>query len=191
MSMKKRDFLDFKFKYKNLVFLFISFILAYFLLKSEFLENVIEQAGSYGYVGVLFIGMFFSYGLTTPIALAVFYKMGAFYNPFILAAIGAVGAIISDYLIFKLVKDVLWDEIILFMKENKIKFPRLKKFLTKNKWGSYVLPMIAGFIIASPLPDELGAALFAMIKFDIKKFIFIAYFLNFSGLLVTAYLGSL
>ena len=50
--------------------------------------------------------------------------------------------------------------------------------------------VIAAIIIASPLPDEIGAAIFGALKVKTKYFLVISYTLNFLGILTVAWLGS-
>jgi len=64
------------------------------------------------------------------------------------------------------------------------------KSVSRSKVWKALIPVIAGLIIASPLPDEIGVALFGASKFEPKKFVFISYFLNFLGILIITSLGS-
>jgi uncharacterized membrane protein YdjX (TVP38/TMEM64 family) len=132
------------------------------------------------------------------------YTLGSIFNPFILAFIGAFGSLLSDYLIFRFVKHKLMDEIKLLHEEIK-RFlkPATEPFTPKNlkfklylwrkaieskyKW---IIPVIAGFIIASPLPDEIGVALLGAAKYETERFVIISYLLNFGGIFFIATMGS-
>ncbi len=143
--------------------------------------------------------MFFSYGFTAAPATAALFNLGQTFNPFLIAFIGATGTVISDYLIFRFVRDRLLSEIkllsreirtltkpvsyLFFWEELRI---RLWHAVSRSKIWSMLIPVFAGFIIASPLPDELGVALFGAIKFSPKKFLVIAYVMNFIGILIVA-----
>ncbi len=191
-------------KYKNLIFLVISFIAAYYIISSEQVSSLIQELGNFGYMASFLAGMFFSYGITTAPATVALFNLGQNLNPFLIALIGASGTVISDYIIFRFVRDRLLDEIKLLSKDVKtLTKPvsalffweelriRLWRAISHSKLWNVIIPVIAGFIIASPLPDEIGVALFGAIKFDPKKFIAVAYFLNFAGILVISSLARL
>jgi len=55
-------------------------------------------------------------------------------------------------------------------------------------WKIFVA-ILAGLIIASPLPDEIGIALLGMIKYKTKYFLLYSFLLNFIGIFLISYLG--
>ena len=171
--------------YKNLILLIISIIIAIFILKSEFTKTFILSLGRLEYLGVFISGLFFSYGLTTAPSISMLYLLSRNLHPVDVAAFGAIGAFLSDYLIFKFVKHSLSDEIKKL--SNKIRFhPHLNK--TYIKILKKLAPLIAGIIIASPLPDELAASILGSINVSDKKFILISLGSNFIGILIIALL---
>ena len=185
----------FRWKYKNLILLGISIILAFYILKSGYFHATISKLGSLGYVGCFVAGVFFPYGLTAAPAMAVFYVLGEVLNPLLIASIAALGSAVSDYLIFRFVRDRLMDEIKTLAREinnltkpvsslvfsEEIRVIIWQKVSQSRVW-KVILPILAGFIVASPLPDEIGAALFGAVKFESKKFILLTYCLNFIGI---------
>lgn len=194
----------FHWKYRNLIFLIMSIAIAYFLFKSQYLIDAISELKHFGYIGALIAGMLFTYGLTTAPATAILYMLGKNLNPFLIAILGAGGAVVSDYLIFKFVKDKLMEEIKTLSEEisnrsrpfsNLILSEQFRvmiwKKISRSRVWKKIIPIIAGFIIASPLPDELGAALFGASKYEPKKFILYSYLLNFAGILGISYLAML
>jgi hypothetical protein len=67
-----------------------------------------------------------------------------------------------------------------------LKIPKIRyNFLKK------ISPLIAGFIIASPLPDELAAVLLGSENYDYKKFLILAFVFNFLGILFIVGLGRI
>ena len=194
----------FEWKHHNLILFIISLFFAYYILRYKPIVNFIQNLTYLGYLAALALGMLFTYALTSVPASAALYNLGSQFNPLLIAFIGAFGSVISDYLIFRFVRDKLIDEIKLLSEEvNRVTRPVSDLFLPKNLlvilWKSVsrskvwktIIPVIAGFIIASPLPDELGVALFGASKFEPKKFVIISYFLNFLGILAISYFGSL
>jgi hypothetical protein len=127
------------------------------------------------------------------------------FNPFLLAFIGAFGSLFSDYIIFRFVRDRLMDEIKLLHEDVK-RFldPVGRKVVPKDLsfqlylWQQtvkskfrWLIPVIAGFIIASPLPDEIGVALLGAAKYETERFVILSYLLNFTGIFLIASLGFL
>jgi hypothetical protein len=148
--------------------------------------------------------MLFTYALTTIPATAALYNLGENFNPFLIAFIGAFGSVISDYLIFRFVRDRLMTEIKLLSKEinnlteplsNLVSTKRIRvviwKKISHSRIWSLLVPVIAGFIIASPLPDEIGVAIFGAAKYEPKKFMIISYCLNFVGIFAVTYLAKI
>lgn len=192
----------FHWKYHNLILFVISLLFAYSILKYKPVVNLIQGLSNLGYIAAFILGMFFTYALTSIPAVAALYNLGGLLNPLIIAFVGAFGSVVSNYLIFRFVRDRLLNEIKMLSEEiSAITKPVTDIFLPKNLliilWKSIsrsriwkiLIPIIAGFIIASPLPDELGVALFGAAKYEPKKFIVCSYFLNFVGILVISYAG--
>jgi len=192
----------FHWKYHNLILFVISLLFAYYILKYKPIVSLIQSLSNLGYISAFILGMLFTYALTSVPAAATLYNLGELLNPLIIAFIGAFGSVISDYLIFRFIQDRLLDEIKLLSEEiGKTTKPVTDLFLPKNLliilWKSIsrsriwkiLIPITAGFIIASPLPDEFGVALFGAAKYEPKKFIICSYFLNFVGILVISYAG--
>lgn len=173
-------------KYENLLLLLIALLIVYFLITPKYfqiLQNIIESFGGYGYLGVFAAGFFFTYAFTVPIATVVLIAFGSVLNPFLIALTGAAGATVSDFIIFKLSKRKLSGEI-----EKLEKRGFLKKH---SKLVQHLAPLIAGFIIASPLPDEIGAAILGSMKFSDKKFIVFIFLVEFIGIFTLATVGSI
>ena len=58
--------------------------------------------------------------------------------------------------------------------------------LLRSRYIAWTLPIIGVFILASPLPDELGVSLLGISKISEAKFIFISYVSNAVGILMIA-----
>jgi hypothetical protein len=145
------------------------------------LEAFLVGLRQYEYVGAFFAGFFYTYGATTPFSIAVFFVLSENLNPIAMALVGALGSVFSEYMIYSFAKGQA-DAV---CKKKKI------RFIVKNKYVVMLSPLIAGIIIASPLPDELAAAFLGVEKYDIKKFIAMAFVFNFLGILIIASLNSI
>jgi glucose-6-phosphate-specific signal transduction histidine kinase len=130
----------------------------------------------YGYAGAFVLGLFFPYAFTVAPATVSLYMLGEILNPLLIAFIGAIGATISNYLIFRFVRDELLGEMKTISKELHIK---VSARVRKSKILKIIIPIIAGLIVASPLPDEIGIALFGAIKYEPRRFVLCSYILSF------------
>jgi|SRR3989338_2662649 len=176
-----------KIKYPKFILLILTFVLAYFL----FLERTQLPFHGFltqsGYLGAFLMGIFFTYGFTTPIAIALFLIVAPTLNPFIAAPIAGAGAVLSDLVIFKFIRFSLKDEI---KKLSREKVVLLTERSIPIRLRHILLPVLGGFIIASPLPDEAGVTLLASSHFiTTRTFIFISYILNTLGILFILIIG--
>ena len=170
-------------KYENFGIFFLSVVIAYIILTPPYLqmlEEFIFQSHRWGYLGAAIAGFGYSYGITTPVAIAVFYILGTTLNPFYLAFLGAFGAAISDYFLFIITKKTVGRKI------HKIESHHRKASRFLHRFA----PLIAMAIILSPFPDEIAASYMGSIQYNRKKFLILAYFANFIGLLLIAGVGS-
>jgi uncharacterized membrane protein YdcZ (DUF606 family) len=62
--------------------------------------------------------------------------------------------------------------------------------IARSRVWKIIIPVIAGFIIASPLPDEFGVAIFGAAKYEPRKFVILSYCLNFIGILAITSLAK-
>lgn len=162
---------------KKWILLILSIAIALYLFFSGYLTKLIEIMGNFGIIGILVSGILFGYAFTAAPATASLISFTNYYNPIIIALIGATGTMIGDLLIFNFFKKGLPEEIETIIKKTKIE--KIKK--SKFKW---LIPGISGFIIASPLPDEIGISLLGVTKFNTTKFMILAFTLNFIGILI-------
>ncbi len=159
------------------ILLVLSIIIAFYLFFSGLLTKLIGLMGNFGIIGILISGILFGYAFTAAPATASLISFTNYYNPLIVSFIGAIGTMLGDLLIFNFFKKGLPKEIETIIKKTKIE--KIKK--SKFKW---LIPGIAGFIIASPLPDEIGVSLLGVTKFKTTTFMLLAFTLNFIGILI-------
>lgn len=179
------DLRQFEWKHQNLIFLFVSIIIAYTLLESTVIHELMKSIGEFGYLSAFFIGLFFAYALTSAPASAGFYILAdTLKTPFIIAVIGACGAMVSDYLIFRFVRDKLMKEI--RTTEKEILGREIQFKIKPNGLAAKTIPILAGLIIASPLPDEIGVALLGAVKIKTRKFLQYSFIFNLIGIFIIA-----
>lgn len=175
-------------KYPKLLLLIITFLFAYLIFKERTYVPFHDFIISTGYTGTFLAGMFFAYGFTSAPATAILLILANDQNILFAGLIGGLGALIGDLLIFNLIRHSFSYELRKLSKEKIVKYIGNK---TPNFFKKYLTPVLAGFIIASPLPDEIGVSLLATsTTISIKVFLVISYLLNTLGILVILSIGS-
>ena len=172
-------------KIHSLIFTFVCFLVAFMFLSHPQIGLAIENAGKAGGLLSLFIaGAAYTTSITTPAATAAIFYLGKVFNPILIAAIGAFGALCTDYLIFRLIRKRFGQSAHYFAEKLKLK-SKFKKEL------NFFAPILAAFIIASPLPDELGVAGLSATNVKRNMFFIYSYVGNFVGILIISHLGSI
>lgn len=170
--------------YPKLITLFVSIIAAYVLFKAGIFDELPKIFHGKGYISVFIAGLLFAYGFTAPFAVGALVAIAPEINVFVGALIAGMGAFISDVLIFSFVKMSFSDEF------EKLKVSRFIFWLKEKFDGhfseevrKYLLWIFAGFLIASPLPDEFGVTLLSgFTQMNQKVFYLLAYSLNTIGI---------
>lgn len=170
-----------RWKYPYLTAVFISILIAIILAQNQDFKNWLLNLGSWEYIGALFAGMLFVSSFTAAISITVIAIMTENINPMALGLIGGVGAVAGDYLVFKLVRSNIQNELAMLFGKRATSHV---KALLYSKYIAWTLPIIGVFIIASPLPDELGVSLLGVSKMSDAKFILISYLSNAVGILM-------
>lgn len=129
--------------------------------------------------------MLFSFGFTAPFAVGFFLAL----NPqsIIMAGIiGGMGALIADLIIFKFIRVSFTGEFKRLEKTKALKEVGLlieKKL--KHRLKVYLMYALAGIVIASPLPDELGVIMLAgLTKIKIHSLAILSFLLNTLGIII-------
>lgn len=177
-----------KIKYPKLLLLIFTFIVAYLIFTGKDFSPFHELLLSLGYFGTFLSGIFFAYGFTAAPATAILLILSNEQNIFFAGFIAGFGALIGDLIIFKFIRYSFMDEIKKLSRQKTLnnfnnKIPSLLK--------KYFIPVLAGFIIASPLPDEVGVSLLASSwSISTKLFSIFSYLLNTTGIFVILIIGS-
>ena len=175
----------FKLRYPKLTLYLLFVFFAYFLFTSDYFSEYISIITGYGYWSIFLAGLLFSYGFTTPFAIGIF-LLAEPSNLLLSSLIAGFGALIADSLIFAFIRFNMMDE---FIRIQKIKpLNSFDSFFHKNfsvNTQKNLLYILAGFIIASPLPDEIGVLLLAgLSKAHPGIFAFVSFVFNTIGIFV-------
>jgi len=151
----------FKFKYPKLALLALVIATSYFIFSNPQIQDFVSQLNGWGYFSTFIAGIFFTFGFTSPLSAGLFITLNPS-NIWLAGILGGFGAMVGDLLIFQLIRFSFMDEF------RRIKHTAtMKKFsiLMDNVLGHkikvYVMYALAGFFIASPLPDEAGIIMMA------------------------------
>ncbi len=169
--------MEFEKRHKAATLFALALAAAATLYASGSIESFAHGLGQYEYAGAFFAGMLFSEGLTTPFGIAAFLTLAKDLNPFLMAAIGATGALCGDLLIYKLFSSQAGRRLKISQNES-VKIPEIK-----NRFLKKISPLLAGIVLASPLPDELAMGLLGLEHYETKKFIAIAFAAKFAAIL--------
>lgn len=175
-------------KYPKFLLLFITFLIAYLLFNGRTNPKFHVFIVSLGFLGTFLTGILFTYGFTAAPATAIFLILAKEQNMVLAGLIGGLGALLGDLFIFNFIRHSFKDEVRKLYREKLVMYINHK---TPNIFKKYLLPVVAGFIIASPLPDEIGVSLLAVSKnISMKIFSVISYILNAAGIFVILMIGS-
>jgi len=156
----------FGYKYPKLTGLAIAIVLTYIIFSNPAVADFVSKIENVGYIGIFFAGMLLPLGFTAPFAVGLLVTLNV-ENVFVLSLIAGFGAMLSDFLIFHFIRLSFTDEIkrlerTRMMKgvEHEVNELAIHYHIIKH-FKIYLMYVFAGFIIASPLPDEVGVAMLA------------------------------
>jgi len=176
-------------KYPKLLLLILSIILAYILIKNPVVYDFLSNLNTLSYIGIFIAGMLFAFGFTAAFAVGFFIALNPS-NIFIAGIIGGLGAVVSDLLIFNFIKISFADEFAKLQKTQTFKLfnKNSQKYLGK-RIKNYLMLTFAGFLIASPLPDEIGVTLLSgLTKIKQSAIAILGFILNTLGIIIILYL---
>jgi len=160
---------------------------AYVLYQIGMFEWLDGRLHGFGYPGAFAAGLLFSYGFTTPFAVAAFIAMAHEVNPFIAAPLAGAGAFLSDLVIFELLRVSFFGQELERLRHTSL-VARIHTLLhhesTPERLRKWMLWTLACIVIASPLPDEIGVALLSGTKLSERAFAVICVSMNTLGILI-------
>jgi hypothetical protein len=158
-------------KHKNSVLFIIGLVIAIIFSQIPWFKEFLGTLGTLGYLGAVIAGMLFVSTFTVATGAVILMTLAKTLSPVEIIIFAAIGAVISDLLIFYFVKDEVEAEITPIY--DKITGSHLKKLL-HTKYFGWTLPVLGALIIITPLPDELGVSLLGMSEIKTGKFLLIS-----------------
>ncbi len=166
---------------KDIGIVALSVLIAIILMKTGVLIDILASSKKLALFGSFIAGMFFTSVFTVAPATVVLAEIAQINSIFLTALFGGAGALIGDLIIFRFIKNRLFEDILYLLKKSKseklISIFRLRIF----RWS---LAFLGALVIASPLPDELGLMMLGFSKMKTSLFIPISFLLNSLGILV-------
>jgi hypothetical protein len=168
--------------YKNTTFLALSMVVFIYLATTPVLDTVIAEIGELGYLGAFLVGIFFVSTFTVAPAALILFRLAESLTAWEVAVLAGLGAVVGDFIIFRFLRDKVFVELRpLFLKFGR---PYIK-ILFRSPHFAWLLPFFGAFIIASPLPDEVGVGLMGLSRIKQWQFFFVALGLNIAGIFLT------
>ncbi len=178
-------------RYPKMLLLAVTSFLAYGLFQMQSVQEYFHGLNEFGYASAFGAGCCSPSGSAPPSGLPSSGQLPDDVNILIAAAVGGLGALLSDYILFRFIKVTFDDEIMRF--RNSKAYRLFDGYLIKRmppKFAFYLAIGIAGFMIASPLPDEIGVAMFAgLTTVRERTFAVIAFTLNTIGIIAVLGIG--
>ncbi|MBU1046815.1 hypothetical protein KKH36_03490 [Patescibacteria group bacterium] len=173
---------------KDILFFVASIIVAIFFIKSGIAHQFISALDGYNWLGIIFAGLFFTSIFTSApsiVLLGVFTETTPLY---LIALLGGLGAVLGDFIIFYFVRDRISKDLSQLLAVS----PGLRvPLIFKKELFKFLLPFLGAFIIASPLPDELGVVMLGISNISKKRFILLTFVLNSIGIFIVAWMAKL
>jgi hypothetical protein len=142
------------------------------LSASGLVEKLFVNLHTWGYLAAPLAGLMFTSTFTVASGMLLLLTLAKTLSPVLLIFLGAAGAVVGDWLIFRFVRHEVEMEVAPIFEELD-KETHLHKIM-HTRYFAWTLPVIGALIILSPLPDELGVSLLGLSQLQRNKFLLIS-----------------
>lgn len=167
--------------------LLCSIIVLLLISDTEVAHALVREIGRYGYLGAFVAGIFFVSTFTVAPASIILFHLAQDFDPILIALSAGLGGVVGDVLIFRFLKDGVFEEIAPVVRRFGGSYLRA---LLRTKYFVWLAPVIGAIIIASPLPDELGIGLMGLSKIRTWQFALLAFILDSAGIFIIVTLAA-
>lgn len=171
-----------KWRYRNTALLAASAILLLIFADHAIIRGILSAITDLGHLGLFFAGFFIVSTFTIVPATLLLSEMTNVYGFWETVILATLGAIAGDFIIFKLIKDKVTEEL-LEMFDEIGKEKHLYR-LFHSPLLAWLTPVVGAAIIASPLPDELGLGILGVARMSNAKFLLLVTVLDFIGIML-------
>ncbi len=182
-----------KIRYPKLILLILSIFIGYLIYKDGnnfYFHQILKQLD---YLGTFIAGFFFVYGFTTSASIASMLVLSPFQNFWLASFTALTGAMVGNFFVFRFMRISITNELDDLSKNKllKITISKLRNY-TPFFVRSYIIPAFAGFIAATPLPDELAVALLSWSRnTSITIFSIVTFIINVFGIFIIMWFGKM
>lgn len=176
-------------QYKNTFIFVLSLVLLIIFIDSPIIRNTVNIIGNFGYIGAFITGIFFTSVFTIAPATVVLYDLADKLNPYEVAVLAGLGGVLGDYLILRVLKDSLFEELQPLL--NKAESLKKIGIFFKTPYFSWIIPIFGAILVASPVPDEVGIAMLGLSKVKTWQFILITFVLDALGIFIIVSLAAI
>ena len=174
-------------RYPKILLLLCSLVAAYALYEQGFFDALPQMLGGHGYLSMVLGGLLIGFGFTAPFGVAIIISVATSVHPLFGAIAGGLGAGIADVIIFSFVRHSFATEL-LELKTSAV-IQHIQNWLyhesIPERIQQYLAWSVAGLLIASPLPDELGVAMLCgFTELKTRPFSIICFCLHTIGIFV-------
>ena len=175
-------------RYKNITLTILGIVLVVFLSKDPTFNGLISSIGTLRFLGAIIGGALFVCTFTISLGALILFGLAKTVSPFEIGIFAAIGAVFTDFVVFRFVKNNLTDEI----KElyEQVSGHHIRKVIHSG-FFTWALPVVGAIIMASPLPDEIGVSLMGISKMSHLKFIILSFILNAIGIVIAVSLSRI
>lgn len=174
--------------FQDILILIISISFAVFIIKTGIAYKFIMSLGNWQYFGVFLSGMFFTSVFTAAPSIVLLSEFAQTTPLFVLAILGGMGAALGDYVLFRFVKDRIFDDI-----KHLLSFSKRKRFpvIFQTRLFKFFVPFLGALILASPFPDEIGVMMLGMSKVKNRIFFLISFISNGVGIFIIGWIAKI
>lgn len=165
----------------DFILIVFSVLIAGWLVKSGLIVSWFVKTESMRVLGSLIAGFFFSSIFTAAPATVVLGQIAQANSILLVAFLGAVGAMMADFILFYFVRDRVAQDFLYLIQVVK---PKRLISIFHLRLFRFIMPFIGALIIASPLPDELGLMMLGLSKVKTKFFLLLVFSMNFLGIVI-------
>jgi uncharacterized membrane protein YdjX (TVP38/TMEM64 family) len=161
--MFSKEFL-LRLKYPKLWLLLVLIVLSFFPFLNPTIATWVNNLGQSVYVFVFIAGVLFPIGVLAPFC-ASFLINSHVSNIFVGALVAGLGAVITDLIIFRVIRRLFKKD---FARVKQTQLIHLGSFFSNTFIGkkivNYISFGLAGWIVAAPLPNDMGKKLVAILS---------------------------
>ncbi|MEM2921670.1 MAG: hypothetical protein QXF26_05060 [Candidatus Bathyarchaeia archaeon] len=176
-------------RYPRLSLLAGTYVLVLFLASFGFIDPTYVFISGLGFFGFLLSGFLYAYAFTSASATAILLHLSRECDLLISGLTAGLGALLGDILIFLLVRRGLNEELKAL---SNLRVFQLLIGRISTRVRRFIFPIVAGLLISSPLPTEIGVAVLASSSnVSTRVFLPAAYLLHTAGIFTIILAGKL